>query len=63
MSKIRNTETTDKRGFRHTCYVVTATQNLKDFHNYGHVHIIWTYQNAIFNFLILDDLGPDCVSL
>ena len=31
MSKIRNTEITDKRGFQHPCYVATATQNLKDY--------------------------------
>ena len=29
--KIRNTGITDKWGFRHTCYVATASQNLKDF--------------------------------
>ena len=31
MSRIRNTRITDKRGFRRTCYIATATQNLKDF--------------------------------
>ena len=30
MSKIGNTGITDKRGFRYTCYVAIATQNLKD---------------------------------
>ena len=38
MSKLRNTEKTDKRGFSHTCYVATATQNLKDFRNSS----LWT---------------------
>ena len=33
MSKIRNTGITDKWGFRHTCYVASAAQNLKDLHN------------------------------
>ena len=33
MPKIRNTGITDKWGFRHTCYVATAAQNLKDLHN------------------------------
>ena len=30
MSKIRNTRITVKWGFRHTCYVTTAAQNLND---------------------------------
>ena len=33
MSKIRNTGITGKWNFRHACYVATAAQNLKDFHN------------------------------
>ena len=33
MSKIRNTGITDQWGFRHPCYVATASQYLKDFHN------------------------------
>ena len=32
------TRITDKWGFRHTRYVATATQNLKDFRNSG----LWT---------------------
>ena len=41
MSKIRNTGITDERGFQHTSYVATATQNLKDFKIlvYGYVHM------------------------
>ena len=35
MSKIKNTGLTDKW---HTCYIATATQNLKDFHNSS----LWT---------------------
>ena len=38
MSKIKNTWITDKRDFRHTCYVATAAQNLKDFCNSS----LWT---------------------
>ena len=33
MSKIRNTGIADKGGFRHSCCVATATENLKDFRN------------------------------
>ena len=44
MSKVRNTRGADKWGFRNTCYVATAAQNLKDNRNnsmvYGHVHIL-----------------------
>ena len=47
MSKIRNTEITDKRGFRYNCYVATANQNLKDLRNSSlctyDIHILWTY--------------------
>ena len=43
MSKIRNTGITDKWGFRHTCYVATAAQYLKDFRN----SILWTCSNLI----------------
>ena len=35
MSKIRSTGITDKGGFRYTCCVATATQNLKDFRNFS----------------------------
>ena len=54
MSKIRNMGITDKWGFRHTCYIATAAQNLKDFKrlqfwsmdtSYGHIK------------------KPDCVTL
>ena len=38
MSKIRYAGITDKRGFRHTCYVATTAQNLKDDRNSG----LWT---------------------
>ena len=38
MSKIRNIQITDKWGFRHTCYVATATQTLKDLRNSS----LWT---------------------
>ena len=38
MSKVGNTGISDKRGFRYTCYVAIATQNLKDFHNFN----LWT---------------------
>ena len=38
MSKIRNTGINDKWGFRHTCYVATAAQNIKDFRNAN----LWT---------------------
>ena len=32
---MRNTGVTDQWGFRHTCYVATASQNLNDIHNSG----------------------------
>ena len=56
MSKIRNTAITDKWGFRHTCYVATATQNLKDFHNFSlrtclHLLVKLRSQNIFFDFL------------
>ena len=38
MSKKRNTRITNKLGFRHNCYVATATYNLKDFCHSG----LWT---------------------
>ena len=55
MSKIRNTGRTDKCGFRHTCYVATADQNLKDFHNsslwiFSHLRVISRSQNKNTDF-------------
>ena len=43
MSKIGNTGITDQLGFRYTCYVATATQNLKDFHNSSPIAILALY--------------------
>ena len=64
MSKIKNTKITDYWGFRHTCYIVTATKNLKDFHNSGlwTCSQLWTYQEAKIQFWFLDDFWPDCVA-
>ena len=30
---------------------------------YGHVHILWTYQEAKIQFWLLDNFWPDCVAL
>ena len=58
MSKIRNTGLTDKWGFRYICYVATATQN----GDYGHVYIVWPYQEAIIAFWLLNYFWPAYVS-
>ena len=52
---------TDKWGFRHTCYVATATLNLKYFHNSSQWTIVWTYQEAKIQFWPFNDFQPDCV--
>ena len=43
MFKIRNTGITDKWDFRHTSYVATATQHLKDLPNSS----LWTFSDVI----------------
>ena len=65
MFKIKNTEITDKWGFQHTCYVATATQNLKDIHNlvYGHVHILWSYKEDEIKIPFFFLFQPDCDAL
>ena len=60
---------TDKWGFRHTCSVATATQNLEDFYNSN----LWTcphdkkrkhkYQEVKIKCWFLDDNWSDCVTL
>ena len=44
MLKIKNTGITDERGFRYTCYVATAAQNLKDFRDCS----LWTCSYIIY---------------
>ena len=53
MSKMRNIEIPDKRGFGYICYVATATQNLKDFRNSS----VWTCPH-IMDRPLLTGTGP-----
>ena len=53
-----STGITDKWGFRHTCYVATAAQNLNDFRNSNlwtcsHIMVILRSQNKNTEFLTI----------
>ena len=65
MSKIKNAGITGTQGFHHTCYVATATQNLKDSSPWtsSHNNILWTYQGAKIICRLVDGFFPNCVAL
>ena len=58
---------TDKWGVRHTCYIATATQNLKDFRNsspWKSSHIMdIIIKKRKYNLVFLYDCLPDSVVL
>ena len=58
-SKIRNTGITDKWAFRHTSYVVTAAQYLKDFRNCS----LWTWSHLMTIILSSQNKNTDDLNM